>query len=137
MHRRVNTMVGALCGLALLSMCVPSVSAEDRPTTCPICGRTVAATTAYPEKAGSTLVRGAANTIFGWTELIQQPVAAAKSDGNVFTGLAQGVGHTVKRTLNGLGDVLTFWTPKLHGQYVHFATDCPVCRKEEHLTPSP
>ena len=101
----------------------------NAPAVCPICHRAVDASTGYPEKAGKTLVRGAANTVLGWTELISEPVQEAKNGGNVFVGIGKGVGMTIQRTAAGLGELLTFWTPKVNNQYVKFATDCPICMK--------
>ena len=99
------------------------------PAVCPICHRAVDSSTPYSEKAGKTLVRGAANTALGWTELISQPVQEAKNGGNVFVGIGKGLGMTVQRTAAGLGEILTFWTPKVNNEYVKFATDCPICMK--------
>ncbi len=98
---------------------------------CPICGRVTGDDTPYATKAGTTLTRGVANTVFGWTELIRQPAAEAKAGGNVFTGMAKGVGESVKRTLGGIGEVLTFWTPKVNNHYLAFSNDCPVCMKNK------
>jgi hypothetical protein len=30
----------------------------------------------------------------------------------------------VGRTFAGLGEMLTFWTPKMQGKYVHFIENC-------------
>ena len=94
---------------------------------CPICQRAGDETASYSSKAGNTLVRGAANTLFGWTEVIRQPALEAKAGRNVLSGMAKGVGQGVARTLTGVGEVLTFWTPKIQNRYVHFAEDCPIC----------
>jgi putative exosortase-associated protein (TIGR04073 family) len=105
-----------------------SVSAEEPPkTVCPICEHAGSAGGDYPSKAGTTLVRGTANTLLGWTEIIRQPAQEAKRGGNVFIGIANGFGHGIKRTLAGLGEVVTFWTPKLNEEYVEFSKDCPIC----------
>ena len=103
----------------------PVMAKEE--TICPICHRAIQEDTSYSEKAGHTLARGAANTLLGWTDLIRQPAQEARRGGNVLTGLAEGAGRSVTRTLSGVGDLLTFWTPKIQGRYVHFARDCPVC----------
>ena len=100
---------------------------ESKKMVCPICGHATEGTVSYPTKAGKTLVRGAANTLLGWTELIRQPAQEAKAGGNVFMGIGKGVGEGVKRTLAGVGEILTFWTPKVQDHYVHFANDCPLC----------
>ena len=94
---------------------------------CPICHRIRGDSVSYSAKAGSTLTRGATNTLFGWTELIRQPVDEVKQGGNVVTGMGKGVGQALKRTSAGLAEVLTFWTPKVRNRYFHFADDCPLC----------
>ena len=94
---------------------------------CPVCTKASDEMASYPAKAGNTLVRGAANTLLGWTELIRQPANEVKGGGNFFTGVAKGVGQGVKRTLVGAAEVVTFWTPKMQGSYLHFAEDCPLC----------
>jgi len=105
----------------------PSSKASSA-TTCPICGR-VTDSASYSDKAGNTLVRGASNTFFGWTELLRQPVQEVKAGGNAFVGIGKGVGEGVKRTFAGLGEVLTFWTPKSKDGYLQFSKDCPICMK--------
>lgn len=132
----VRTLV-AFTGL--LCLVAPAAGAAQEPAAaparakteavCPICGRTNQQSLPYAEKAGSTLIRGATNTLFGWTELIRQPTNEAKNNGNILVGLANGAGRTVGRTLAGLGEILTFWTPKVNNEYVRFATDCPLCMK--------
>ncbi|MBI3997239.1 MAG: exosortase system-associated protein, TIGR04073 family [Candidatus Omnitrophica bacterium] len=96
-------------------------------TVCPICGRVTNDNGNYASTAGTTLVRGGANTLFGWTELIRQPANEVKSGGNVVTGIAKGVGHTVTRTVAGVAEILTFWAPKHRG--IHLVNDCPLCMK--------
>ena len=114
-------------GLAIVLSCAGLASAEQR--ICPICGRASNDQAPYAEKAGATLARGVSNTVFGWTELIRQPADEVKAGGNVFTGIGKGVSHTVTRTISGLGEVLTFWTPKTGKGYLHLAHDCPLCMK--------
>ena len=123
-----------MCRLALILGCAvwlgnpPGAPAEEpRGAICPICSRANEETAAYPSKAVATLGRGAANTFLGWTELIRQPAQEAKSGGNVLAGIGKGVGYGVVRTLSGIGELLTFWSPKVKDRYLHLATDCPVC----------
>lgn len=132
MKGRASHVAIAVVGWSLLLGGSIPLRAEDQPqqTVCPICGRASDPSATYSQKAGTTLVRGAANAALGWTELISQPVQEVKSGGNVFVGIGKGVGLTVKRTLAGVGEVLTFWTPKVKDRYVHFATDCPLCMKK-------
>ncbi len=99
--------------------------AEERQL-CPICLKANDPKSSYQEKGGNTLLRGALNASLGWTEIIRQPAQEAKEGGNLLVGLAKGVGQGLTRTLTGLGEIFTFWTPKLNDQYIHFAQDCPL-----------
>ena len=126
MPRRAAHLVGLAIGVAIVLGGSGSVLAAQKGQ-CPVCTKASDEAASYSSKAGYTLARGAANTLLGWTELIRQPATEVKAGGNVFTGLAKGVGHTVTRTFSGVGEVLTFWTPKTKTGYIHFAKDCPVC----------
>ena len=106
---------------------VPAAETSQQKVMCPICGKANDQNATLSTKAGSTLARGATNTLLGWTELMRQPAEEVKEGGNVLTGMAKGVGETFKRTLSGVGEVLTFWTPKTKNGYIHFAKDCPIC----------
>jgi len=104
---------------------------EPPVTTCPICRRASDNASSYSTKAGSTLARGVANTLFGWTELIRQPAQEVKGGGNVAVGMGKGFVEGAKRTMGGLGELFTFWTPKVQHGYIHFAHDCPLCMKRQ------
>ena len=117
----------ALVGFAILLGSTSPARAEEDKHICPICAKAGNDTASYSAKAGTTLVRGSANTLLGWTELIRQPVEETKAGGNVLVGIGKGVGQGVVRTVEGIGELLTFWTPKVHDHYVHFSKDCPVC----------
>lgn len=124
-------VIGWMVGLVVF-FGVSGLARADEPrsgTTCPICSKAGHEQATYASKAGYTLARGAANTLFGWTELIRQPAQEVKAGGNVFTGIATGLGKGVMRTFAGAGEVLTFWTPKTEKGYLHFADDCPLCMK--------
>ena len=95
-------------------------------TVCPICGRATDEAP-YSEKAAATLARGLTNTVFGWTEVIRRPAAEAKAGGSVLMGIGSGVTRGVTRTLGGLGEMLTFWTPRGSRGYLRFSRDCPLC----------
>ncbi len=129
--------LAVILGFALLAAGVcgspGSAMAEEGTVTCPICSRANEASAAYPTKAVATLGRGAANALLGWTELIRQPAQEAKDGGNVLNGIGKGVGQGLMRTVAGIGEVLTFWTPKVNERYLRFSKDCPVCMGE---TPS-
>lgn len=132
MHRsRPHRIFGWMVGLVVF-LGVSGLARADEPrssTTCPICSKAGNNNATYASKASCTLARGAANTLFGWTELIRQPAQEVKAGGNVFTGIATGLGKGVRRTFAGAGEVLTFWTPKTKNGYLHFADDCPLCMK--------
>ena len=136
--QRSACLIAAIAGLAaLLGSSAPARAGQSvapstqqvKPTVCPICGRVSDPSASYSTKAGSTLVRGAANAALGWTELISEPAHEVKNGGNVLVGIGKGVGRTLTRTLSGVGEVLTFWTPKVNNRYIEFATDCPICMK--------
>ena len=129
MHARQRWLMGMVIGCAVWVAAPHMARAEGRAAQCPVCAKASDHTTSYPSKAAHTLCRGAANTLFGWTELLREPVDEAKAGGNVLTGIANGLGQSVRRTLAGAGEVLTFWTPKTRSGYLHFADDCPICRK--------
>ena len=99
----------------------------DTPFMCPICHSANKPDAPYAEKAGSTLARGATNTLFGWTELLLQPAAEVNEGGNVLAGVGKGIGNGVKRTALGVGELLTFWAPKGRGGYQPITKDCPIC----------
>ena len=114
----------------LLAFALPADAAEPKPRPCPVCTRANDEQAAYGEKAGHTLARGALNFGLGWTELIRQPGKAAREGKNVFHGIANGIGFSARRTLRGLGELVTFWTPKVEGEYIHFSKDCPLDTKQ-------
>ena len=103
----------------------PVSAAEGHPL-CPICQKANDQAASYQEKAGNTLLRGALNTAFGWTEMIRLPAKEAKQGGNPFIGVANGIGHGIGRTFSGLAEIATFWAPKVRGQYLHLSDDCPL-----------
>lgn len=118
-----------LLGVVVLVGLSAPLSAEEQAVVCPICTRASNDATSYPSKAGCTLARGTANTLWGWTELIRQPALAAKEGDNALVGVAQGLSDSVKRTAVGLAEVLTFWTPKTARGYLDLAEDCPLCMR--------
>lgn len=129
MTLRSSTMwIGMLMGSLLIS--AHPLGAEEHAPVCPVCSKAGDQTATYSSKAGYTLVRGAANVLFGWTEVIRQPAEEVKGGGNVLFGMAKGLGRGVQRTLAGAGEALTFWTPKVQDKYIHFSDDCPVCMRK-------
>lgn len=81
----------------------------------------------YLTKASGQFLRGATNLGFCWVELFHQPALEAKSgNGNLFYGVAKGVGHTAVRALKGVGDIATFVAPHRYedGTFAAVADDC-------------
>ena len=136
-RRRVKhgIVTGIALGLLLLLGAPRAVLAEEG-SLCPICKYAGRKGGSYSSKAGYTLLRGASNACLDWTELIRQPANEAKSGGHVLTGVAKGVGNGVMRTLSGMGEVLTFWTPKVKDNYLEMAHDCPLCMKRRQAEAS-
>ncbi len=114
-------------GLVMVTSSATAGWAEEHPFHCPVCARANSESTSYPSKASTMLVRGATNTVFGWTEILRQPAHQVKSGGNVFTGMLAGLGQGTQRTLVGAGELLTFWTPKVRNRYLRLSHDCPLC----------
>ena len=65
----------------------------------------------YAKSAPGKIGRGLVNVGLGWMNLLAQPVNAAKSGGNVFTGIGKGLWMTVVRTVQGVVEVGLFWIP--------------------------
>jgi len=126
---RRGFVVGLCLAFGLLALFggAGQVRAEEPRTVCPICSKAGNQSAGYGDHAVHTLGRGAVNTLFGWTEMLRQPTETAKEGGNVATGIGRGIGQSVTRTLAGVGEVLTFWSPKTKDGYVNFAHDCPIC----------
>ena len=123
----MNQITALGVGLGLILGIARPALAEQPPTICPICNAANNDAADYSQKAGSTLVRGALNTAFGWTELLVEPAEEVKEGGNLVTGIGKGVGFAVKRTFLGVGELFTFWTPKGQRGYLRLNKDCPVC----------
>ena len=118
--------------LALLMSFSGAARAEENaggarePEMCPFCLKANDPDSSYLDKSGNILMRGVLNTTLGWTEVLRLPAKQARKDGNIWNGLADGLGSGVTRTLNGLAEIVTFWTPKVNGSFVHFSDDCPL-----------
>ena len=129
------SLIGGLVGWVILLGGAGPAWADD-PKMCPICAKAEAEKASYAEKAGWTLARGTTNALLGWTELIAQPANEVKAGGNLVVGIGKGIGQGIKRTLGGAAEVLTFWTPKVQNEYLHFASDCPLCMQRHQAPPS-
>lgn len=103
-------------------------AAESSAAVCPICHHANNQQAVYPQRAGGALMRGAMNTMFGWTELVTRPAEEVKTGGNLVAGIGSGVGWATKRTFLGVGELFTFWVPKGRQGYLNLTTDCPICR---------
>ena len=79
-------------GLLFIAVFTISQSARAEERVCQVCSKAGHDDASYGAKAGTTLTRGAANTLFGWTELFRQPANEVKSGGNLLAGIAKGLG---------------------------------------------
>jgi len=130
--------LAAMSAGALLCAAAPAVAEEE--IVCPICLHADNEQGEYAAKAGMTFVRGAANLFFGWTEVIREPAQEAREGRNVrnvVVGMANGLGHGIARTAVGVGELFTFWTPKINNRYVRMAADCPICMGKKKIPPAP
>jgi len=129
---RTWIVVGVL-GVGWLTACAAEESASTTTTPpsstqCIICRTANNPKTPYAEKAGSTLTRGALNTLFGWAELVEQPADEVNNGGSLLTGVGKGVSQAVSRTAHGVGELLTFWMPRQNKNPQPLIADCPICR---------
>ena len=122
----VQLIGGCVVGTAL-GLATSVLAAEEPAPMCPICQHANDEQAAHGQKASATFVRGAMNTAFGWTELLTQPTEEVKAGGNLMAGIGKGIGFAVKRTGVGIGELLTFWTPKGKRGYLKLTNDCPIC----------
>ena len=104
---------------------------------CPICQAANNQNTPYPQRASLSLLRGATNAAFGWTELLLQPAAEAEQGGNLAAGVGRGIGMAMKRTGVGFGELFTFWVPKGKQGYPILTEDCPICTLPKAPQPKP
>src|SRR3989338_8006939 len=96
------------CSAEILSLC-DAASSDDSLT-----------------KTSGQFLRGAANIGFCWLEMIHQPAREARSGGNLFTGLAKGVGHSFLRVAKGAGDIVLCASPRRNkeGTFPSVSQDC-------------
>jgi putative exosortase-associated protein (TIGR04073 family) len=73
---------------------------------------------------GARLCSGACNALLGWSEIFFRPGKVVAEGGNPLVGFFRGLGNAVARTVVGMVEIATFWTP---GDSVVKMADCPVC----------
>jgi len=80
----------------------------------------------YLTKTSGQFLRGTANLSLCWLEMIHQPVIEVRGGNNLFVGLFKGVGHTLLRAAEGVGELVTFPVPQQDkdGSFPHIANDC-------------
>ena len=66
----------------------------------------------YGQKAWNKFVYGFKNVIFGWTEILQEPMEAHKEGKCMLMGLGEGIGNALGDTVGGAIHLVTFWCPK-------------------------
>lgn len=111
--KRTVWIVG-ICAL-LLGIAGSVVAQEQQQTekqahtgTCRLCD--AAESKAYVTQVAGKFGRGATNALFGWTELIVSPMRASHAHEGLAVGIDRGIGHMLKRTIVGLGELFTCWT---------------------------
>ncbi|MDP3733175.1 MAG: hypothetical protein Q8Q91_01405 [Candidatus Daviesbacteria bacterium] len=65
----------------------------------------------YGTATGSKLVRGVANTAFGWTEIFFRPGKLISQGDHPVVAVLKGLGNAVARTTVGALEVATCWIP--------------------------
>lgn len=135
MRAERSKVMALIAGAVLVCGAVPA-EAEEALIQCPICRTANDPQASYGRKAGATLLRGALNTTFGWTELLLEPVEEANAGGNVLSGISKGIGSAVTRTGAGVGELFTFWVPRKPGSEPLIST-CPISRPKSSADDSP
>ncbi|MBI4436881.1 MAG: exosortase system-associated protein, TIGR04073 family [Candidatus Omnitrophica bacterium] len=118
MLKKIGVWVLVL-GLGMLFIS-PAYAAKTTKGSCGICTR--AESEAYGTKAPAALARGVANTGFGFTEILAQPVKETRQGGNAAVGFGKGIGQFVARELRGVAELATFWIPGVHQREI--ASSC-------------
>lgn len=67
--------------------------------------------TDYGTATGSKLVRGVANTAFGWTELFFRPGKLIAEGDHPVVAVLKGLGNSITRTTVGALEAVTCWIP--------------------------
>ncbi len=113
----------------LLFLCVLSAAIGWQATPCraetiSICD--AASSDDYLTKTSGQFLRGATSLCFFWLEMIHQPELELRSGGNLFTGVAKGVGHSFLRVVKGIGDIATCASPHRDedGAFPSVTQDC-------------
>jgi putative exosortase-associated protein (TIGR04073 family) len=117
-------MRGLLLFLCAFSVAVGLKTAPCRAETISICD--AASSDDYLTKTSGQFLRGATNISFCWLEMIHQPALEVQSRGNLFAGVAKGVGHTFLRVVKGIGDIATCASPHRNedGTFPSVTRDC-------------
>lgn len=85
---------------------------EEISSTSPHCGICEGAESqSFGKSAPGKLGRGVVNILFGWTNLLAQPIHAGSSGGSVLSGIGTGFSYTVVRTVQGVVELALFWLP--------------------------
>ena len=101
--------------LGLMLLMAPRAAAEEASSQtapsgpmCPICSKANKQDGDYGATSGTTFVRGASNTLLGWTDLFVEPKETMNAGGNFFKGLGVGLADGLANTLGGVVHLITF-----------------------------
>lgn len=90
---------------------------QELTETSPHCGLCEAAESqSFAKSAVGKIERGMVNILLGWTNLFAQPIQSGKTGGNVWSGIGNGFGHMLIRTVQGVVELGLFWLPPAHGE---------------------
>jgi putative exosortase-associated protein (TIGR04073 family) len=76
------------------------------------------------QRYGARVCNGLCNAALGWSEIFFRPGKVVSAGGNPVVGFFEGLGNAISRTVAGVVEVVTFWTP---GKSVAKIDDCPMC----------
>ncbi len=92
----------------------PNLELTETSPSCGVCEG--AESQSFAKSAPGKLGRGVVNILLGWTNLFAQPIQASKSNSSMLSGIGNGFGYTLIRTIQGVVELGLFWLPPSHGE---------------------
>ena len=124
-RRYLILLLAVLCLFAGVSrVFAEQPTAGDRSTSAPICD--AAESENYITKTSGQFLRGFVNLSLCWVELFNQPVVAHREGRSAIAGILPGLGHTLLRGAQGVGEMIICPVPRMEktGSFPVIAKDC-------------
>ena len=92
----------------------PNVQLSETSPQCGVCE--LAESQSFAKSTPGKIQRGVVNILLGWTNLFAQPIQSGKTGENILSGIGNGFGYTIIRTIQGVVELGLFWLPPSHGE---------------------